>query len=354
MADTEALSAADTGHEPIEPVTHDAPAHESDSGKSDESASPSEAQGGIKKETLLEAVLAAVKPADDEGDEEVSAEQSPTSERPESGPEARGEAEKGPDLRQDPSPEEIAGYKKGTRERIQQLLEQRNHFRAEAEVTQTLRNFLVTNDIAREDFQLTLDLAAAMRRGDFSGFLEGVGPYVQLATQALGITLPQDLQQEVQTGKVTFDAAAQMSRDRYARALAEQRATRVTQVASTQADTAQRQNLSRSIEQYVTNWENQIRQTDPDYGRKEETVRNFLWAVVQEKGAPASPEQALTIAQEAYARANSMMRQLSPASSRQPTKAVPSSTNRASSGARPAPRSLMEAAELGLARARGG
>ena len=39
-----------------------------------------------------------------------------------------------------------------------------------------------------------------MRRGDFQAFLTGVGPYVQLATQALGITLPQDLQGEVQTG----------------------------------------------------------------------------------------------------------------------------------------------------------
>ena len=334
------------------PVTTGASEH-SPSTTPDVSASPSEAEKSDTKETLLEAVLKAVKPADDTEESGDLAGTSPPSESvPSSEPDAKtGEADKGQDLTKDPTAEELAAYNKRTRERIEQLLGQRNAFKAEAEVTQTLRNFLVTNDIAREDFQLTLDLAAAMRRGDFKSFLEGVGPYVQLATQALGITLPPDLQGEVQQGRVTFDAAAQMSRDRYARALAEQRATRVTQVASTQATTAQQQHLSRSIEQTVSAWENGIRQSDPDYGRKEETVRNFLWAVVQERGAPQSPEHAVEIAKEAYSRANRTLQTFAP--QRQPTRAVPSSINRAASGARPEPRSLMEAAELGLARARG-
>ena len=319
----------------------------------DVTASPSEAEKSDTKETLLEAVLKAVKPADDADGEEPLAGTSPPSESvPSSEPEAKtGEADKGQDLTKDPTAEELAAYNKRTRERIEQLLGQRNGYKAEAEVTQTLRNFLVTNDIAREDFQLTLDLAAAMRRGDFQAFLTGVGPYVQLATQALGITLPQDLQGEVQQGRVSFDAAAQMSRDRYARALAEQRATRVTQVANTQQTAAQQQHLSRTIEQTVSAWENGIRQNDPDYGRKEETVRNFLWAVVQERGAPQSPEHAVEIAKEAYSRANRTLQTFAP--QRQPTRAVPSSINRAASGARPEPRSMMEAAELGLARARG-
>jgi hypothetical protein len=340
-----------TSHEPEVPSSSLLePSSSATTPATDATASPSEADRGEKKETLLEAVLKAVQPKD-EG-EEGSAEASPTPESPGPTDATKGEEGKGPDLNQDPSPEELAAYKKGTRERIEKLLEQRNTFKAEAEVTQTLRNFLVTNDIAREDFQLTLDLAAAMRRGDFKAFLEGVGPYVQLATQALGITLPPDLQAEVQQQRLTFDAAAQMSRDRYGRMLAEQRATRVTQVANDQQTVAQQQALSRSIEQTVSAWENGIRQNDPDYGRKEETVRQLLWSVVQEKGAPTSPEHAVEIAKEAYARANRVMQSFAP--QRQATRPVPNSTNsRAASGARPEPRSLMEAAELGLARARG-
>jgi hypothetical protein len=235
---------------------------------------------------------------------------------------------------------------------MEQLLTERNGFRAEAQVTQTLRDFLVVNDIAKEDFQLTLDLAAAMRRGDFKGFLDGIGPYVQLATQALGITLPNDLQSEVTAGRMGFDAAAQVSRERYARALAEQRATRATEVMSHQQNYTQQTQLAQSIEKTVSNWEEGIRQTDPDYARKEATVRNFLWAVVQERGVPRTAEHAVEIAREAYNRANETLKQFSPPP--RPTRAVPSSVNRsAASGTRSEPKSMMEAAMLGLERANG-
>jgi hypothetical protein len=345
MADPSTAEPIEAEHEPltIEGST-EAPS------TTDRSAAPSAAEKSETKETLLEAVLKAVKPAEDATEEDLAG-TSPPSESA-TGPDAKGEGDKA-DLSKDPSNDELAAYNKRTRERVEQLISQRNHFRAEAEVTQTLRNFLVTNDIAREDFQLTLDLAAAMRRGDFKAFLEGVGPYVQLATQAMGITLPPDLEQEVRAQKMTFDTAAQMSRDRYARALAEQRATRATQIAGSQHTQAQTQHLQRSIESTVANWEAGIRQTDPDYGRKEETVRQLLWSVVNEQGVPQSAEHAVEIAKEAYARANRSFAQFAP--QRQATRAVPSSVNnRAASGARPEPRSMMEAAELGLARARGG
>jgi hypothetical protein len=309
---------------------------------------PTEAKAEAKepaetKETLLEAVTKAVKPPVEDGEERETKPEAPT--------EAAPSERKGPDLTKDPSPEELAGYKKDTRERIQQLLSERNTFRSEADVTRTLRDFLVTNDIAREDFQLTLDLAAAMRRGDYRSFLEGVGPYVQLATQALGITLPPDLAGEVQSGRVSFDAAAQISRERYARALSDQRATRATQVLTSQHTHQQAAQLSQSIEQSVTAWEAGVRQSDPDYARKEPTVRNFLWAVVQEKGTPQTPEQAVEIAREAYSRATETMRSFAPAP--RPTRATPSSVNRAAAPlARPEPKSMMEAVVQGLERHR--
>lgn len=319
------------------------------SSTADVTASPSEAASkGETKETLLEAVMKAVKPDDDK--EDGSAEKSPTSDSADkSGSDASGEEDKKPDLSKDPTPEELAALKEGTRQRFERLLGERNHFRAEAQVTQVLRDFLVSNDIAREDFQLTLDLAAAMRRGDFRAFLEGVGPYVQLATQALGITLPPDLDNEVRTGRMNFDVAANVSRERYARMLSDQRATRATQIMTDQNTVQTQQRNAQAIEQTVSAWENTIRQSDPDYAQKEETVRNFLWAVVQEQGPPRSPEHAVEIAKEAYNRANNTFRRFAP----QPraTRQVPSSTNRSAAGARPEPTTLMEAAMLGLERA---
>jgi hypothetical protein len=71
--------------------------------------------------------------------------------------------------------------------------------------------------------------------------------------------------------------------------------------------------------------------------------------VIQEKGTPQSPEHAVEIAKEAYERANNTLREFAPAP--RATRQTPSSLGRTAAGARPEPKSLMEAALLGLERA---
>lgn len=311
---------------------------------SDATAPTSSAQGETK-ETLLDAVQNVLKTdATEEG--KATSEDAPASTEPKPDDQS-GEKDAAPeiDLDKDPTKEELSRYHSKTRKRIEKLLSERNSYKEEALVARGVREYLVQHDIAKEDFQLTLDLAAAMRRGDFKGFLEGVAPYVNLAEQALGITLPPDLQQQVQQGYMTTEAAQNFSRERYARQLAEQNVQRVQSAQQTQQVQQQRSSLAQSIETTVSTWENNLRQTDPDYGRKEAAVKDFLWSVVRERGNPQTPQQALEIAQEAYARANNLFRSFAPKP--QPTKATPSSTQRIG-GVRPEPKSLMEAATLAL------
>ena len=324
----------------------------------DAKPSPSSSEKGETRETLLQAVEKALPELKDSEDTLKLGEDTPPSDEP--GSEAKtkdGEPGEGePDLSKDPTEEELSRYKQGTRKRIEQFLAERKQFQeqikgldAEAQISRSLKTYLQTHDIAKEDFQLTLDLAAAMRAGNFRAFLEGVGPYVQLATEALGLTLPNDIQQSVARGQMTQDAGAALSRERYARALAEQNATRLNQQQQVQHRQQSGADLSRSVEQAVTAWENQVRTSDPDYGRKEATVRNFLWAVIQERGVPQSPEHAVEIAKDAYERATNTLREFAPAP--RPTRQVPSSIGRTAAGARPEPKTLMEAALLGLERA---
>jgi len=323
----------------------------------DAQASPSSSEKGETRETLLQAVEKALPELKDSEDTLKLGEEPPPSKEP--GSEAKKDGEPGeadPDLEKDPTEEELAQSTPKAAKRIRKLLNERFALReqvkgldAEAQISRSLKTYLQTHDIAKEDFQLTLDLAAAMRRGDFRQFLEGVGPYVQLATEALGLTLPNDLQQSVARGQMTVDAAAAMSRERYARALAEQNATRLTQQQQIQYQRQNGADLSRSVEQAVTAWENQVRTSDPDYGRKEATVRQFLWAVINERGVPQSPEHAVEIAKDAYERATNTLREFAPAP--KPTRLSPSSIGRTAAGARPEPKTLMEAALLGLERA---
>jgi hypothetical protein len=247
-------------------------------------------------------------------------------------------------------------YHPRTRKRIAKLLAERDGLQgriapleAQAKTTTELQNFLKQADIAKEDFGLVLDLAAAMRRGDFKTFLEGVTPYVRLAQESLGISLPQDLQQAVQMGHMTADAARYVAQERGARQLAEARANRVTYETSTENHVRAVREFQAQVAGAVSNWENDVRRSDPDYARKEPVVRDLLHAVVQERGPPRSPAEAVEIARMAYERANAVVSRFVPAP--RSTQQVPSSINRVN-GARAEPKSLKEAIHLALERTR--
>src|SRR4029077_6587992 len=140
---------------------------------------------------------------------------------------------------------EVDAFSPRTRKRIDEfraeikgLRSQIAPLEAQAQTTQALQNFLRQADIAKDDFGLVLDLAAAMRRGDFRTFLEGVAPYVKLAQESLGIQLPADLQAAVQGGHMTADAARYTAQVRAQQQLAAGQLARVTQE-TTQRDHAQ-------------------------------------------------------------------------------------------------------------------
>lgn len=324
-------------------------------------ASPSGAPEGESKETLLEAVQRVVKtPADGDKLELPGSGTTPGSAEPQSKETDGAGSEE--ELSEDPSKEEMDRYHSRTRKRIDKLLEQRNAARdqittlqGQAQIADGLRNYLATNDIAKEDFSMLLDLGAALRRGDWATFYRGVAPYVELAEEALGVRLPKDLQEQVQHGHLTAEAARNFSRERYARMLAEANAAKTADRATFAAQHMQQESAARQVEALkgaingaVQAWEASVRQTDPDYAHKQDAVKNLLWSVVNERGAPQTPEQAVEIAKEAYRRANEMASRFAPKP--RPTAQVPSSISRPQQGTAE-PKSLMEAAMQGLARA---
>jgi hypothetical protein len=251
---------------------------------------------------------------------------------------------------------EVDAFSPRTRKRIDEFRAQINGLKAQigpleaqAQTTQALQSFLKQADIAKEDFGLVLDLAAAMRRGDYRVFLEGVAPYVKLAQESLGIQLPADLQAAVKGGHMTADAARYTAQVRAQQQLAASQLTRVT-TENTQRDHAETvRNFQASVASAVTDWETGVRRSDPDYASKEPVVRELLHAVVHERGPPRSAAEAVEIAKQAYARANAMASRFVP--NPRATQQVPSSINRVN-GARTEPKSLKEAIHFAIERSR--
>jgi len=266
-----------------------------------------------------------------------------------------------PELPEEATPEELAKLSKTAQRRIKKLNNQRMKLAGEvnrlkalepnanaaAQVTEYLRK----HDIGQDDFLMGLELMAAMRRGDFVKFYEGVRPYVKLCEEYLGISLPPDLQQQVQQGHMTTQAAAMYSRERMDKAMAQTNAARnqaalqqSQQMSNAQVQQAQRETLATQVATAVNNWELQTSRADPNYAAKKAAVQNTMWAVIREQGSPQSPEHGIQIAQEAYRRVNEQYRSWT-GSQRRPTSRTPSSTGR-TSGVATEPKTLLEAVQF--------
>lgn len=332
----------------------------------DASAQSSGADKGESKESLLDAVMKSVTPTEDAAKvADPSKGQPPGSD---TAPSAEADAEAGAtdeELPEEPTQEELRGYHSKTRKRISKLLEQRNAaraevqtFKADAEVAVGLRTFLKDTGIQREDFSVLLDLGAALQRADWDTFLAGVMPYVELAQEATGRRLPADLQQAVSQGHMTTEAAQAYAKQRMDAAVANAAAQRNAQALQTQQRSWEQERAAQNAEAIrvsvataVSQWEASVRQTDPDWGHKQDLVKTCLWDVINERGgrAPQSPAEALEVAKAAYEKANGIVRRFAPAP--RPTPQVPSAVHRAT-GVTPEPKSFAEAVALGLERSR--
>jgi hypothetical protein len=325
-------------------------------GATDDQASSSGA--GETKESLLEAVQKAVpelrkdSPDRDPDGADGASPAQVAKDKPDS--------ESEPELSEEATPEELARLSKTAQRRIKKLSAQRQKLAGEVErlrsiepgakAAEQVTNYLRENDIGQDDFLMGLELMSAMRRGDFKTFYEGVKPYVRLAEEYLGVSLPPDLQQRVQQGHMTTEAAAMYSKERMDRAMAQTNAARQQailqqhrQQSTTQQQQLEKQALASQVANTVNAWEASIARSDPDYAAKKAAVQNTMWAVVKEQGIPQSPEHGVAIAKEAYRRVNEQYRAWSP--QRRPTSRVPSSTGRIA-GVAPEPKSLLEAVKF--------
>jgi hypothetical protein len=332
-------------------------------------ASPAEhapspgADQGETKESLLEAVQRAVPELrhGQDGDDDGGSGASPAQVAKD-----RPAGDDDPELPDEVTADELAKYSQSAKRRITKLNKQRQKLAGEnqrlkqlepsAQAADQVTRYLRDNDISRDDFLLTLELASAMRRGDFKTFYEGVKPYVKLAEEYLGVSLPPDLQAQVQQGHMTSQAAAMYSRERMDRAMAQTNAARQQQAfqqfqQTTQQtqETTQRQVLASQVATTVNAWEQQIMSKDPDYAAKKAAVQDTMWAVVREQGVPQSPDHAVKIAEEALRRVNERYRSWSP--QRRPTSRSPSSTGR-TAGVTPEPKSLADAVKVARESAR--
>lgn len=180
----------------------------------------------------------------------------------------------------------------------------------------------------------------ALMKTDPAAAREALQAHLHRIDSFLGNVLPPDLQRQVDEGFTTEDIARETVRTRNQlqrqQAENEQYRQHIAQQDSEQQQTQVRQGMVNAVSQ----WEAQVRTSDPDYAMKEQFVVDKL-KVLRTQYRVETPEQAVQLAQMAYDQATKALRALNKKPEIRPSGA--GSLALGTSTATPAPRSFEEA-----------
>ncbi|HEY5960953.1 MAG TPA: hypothetical protein VIV60_30565 [Polyangiaceae bacterium] len=186
-------------------------------------------------------------------------------------------------------------------ERFQTFLREKKEFDeaktaalAAVQREQEFFTFMQQNGITPEQLRDTHETLALINT-DPAKALERLQPLIQQLQRFNGEALPEDLQKSVENGELSLEHARRIAVAESKHKFTEQRGKQehVTQTA-------------RAIHGALSNWEQQKLQSDPDYARKQMMV-NRTFTALSATQPWQTPEQAVALAEKAYAEVNTWM-----------------------------------------------
>lgn len=317
-------------------------------------SSPAE-QKGQQKGDILSAVKAAMAPKKESspgsanpGSEEATAETAAKD-----GSEAEDDSE-------DFSEEEKARLSQKAKRRFHKLAGEVTEFRnkvadlePQAQQFQSMARFVGDAGLSVDEVNRGFDVMRNLKQDPLRAF-EQIKPIYEQLAQIVGEVLPADLHQAVNLGQITEAHARELARNRSVAALSQDRVQRVEQQRHRERQQTDVQGRWNSAASATTEWESSKAKSDPDWKLKQGRVIELieLDLLKRQKADPnfiPSTEDAVGMANAALAKVNEEMKQFRPK-----PKAVNTITDVASSRSTPAPKTMLEAAKQGLARARAG
>lgn len=197
--------------------------------------------------------------------------------------------------------------------------------KAEAEVAplNELRSFLSSNGLSGDEFAQGMEIMRSLKN-DPARAAVLLAPHLKALDAFTGNgDLPSDLQARVASGEISDELAREMVRHKAAAAVAQQAAARTVQI--THADQTQR--VIAESQQAISEWEQNVSKSDPDYARRQPLMVKLLHAEGIANGAPRSRQDAINLVNKVYADATRLL----PAAVVQPKPATKPSPSSASS-----------------------
>lgn len=309
-------------------------------------AEPKSAKGG-----MLEAVQAALKPAEPE--KPLASDK--TDPKPEEAkPDADKEKAEGEEDSDEFSEEELSHLKAKTRKRFEKLTKERGELLTKvqdlapaAEGFQRIVKFVEDNQLAPQEVNQLFEVGASLKNAPRKAY-EQIKPIWEKLDAMFGNGLPDDLRQKVAQGYMTEEDARQFARHRTDATLAEQRETQRREREQKQAEAQSHQAHVDTVKAAITGWESSHESKDPDWKLKSAAVQREIRLVLTEQGFPKSKEDAVRIADEALKTVNSEFKNILPKRQEVRPNAPADAASTRSNPAKPG--SALEAVRAGLAR----
>ena len=169
-----------------------------------------------------------------------------------------------------------------------------------------IADFIAENNLTAEDAAEGFRLMAQLRNDPEEAYnlLQG---HLNTIGELTGKTLPEDIQGRLDDGYLDEDAAKELSQAR-ANLQREQSLREESQKQAQVVDKQTRQNKAQAqlqhLQKVVTDWEATTKNSDPDFSLKQAEINDRVAALVNERGRPVTSQEALGIANDAYATVN--------------------------------------------------
>lgn len=314
---------------------------------------PAKADKGDKPKDMLTAVKAALSKTEkapaSEDTKDSKSEPAKTDDAKKEGEAAEGDED-------DLTDEDLNRLKPKTKKRIDTLLADRAErdqqigaLKPKAEQFDKLVTWVRDADLNTDEVNNLFAIGKDLKSGNLRAAYDRIKPVFDNLQQALGHVLPTDLETRVKQGEISEPDARALATARATAVVAETNAKRTRELDEKRQQDAQSQTHITAVQGAVTEWETSKEKADPDWKLKQPQVTREIKLAILEQGYPKTTADAVKIAEAALAEVDKTFSRLTP----KRKEVTPVTDVSASSRAAAAPKTMLEAARRGLAKAAG-
>ena len=179
--------------------------------------------------------------------------------------------------------------------RFKEVIAEKNEYKKGHEQYEKIQSSLKEMKLSAQETAQGLSIMGLMKSNPQAA-LEALQPIINNLQQVTGQIIPEDIQQKIEDGYMDEDIGKELARTR-ADVQIQRNANEQMLNEQEQMKTQDQINV---IAQSVTNWEENIRKTDPDFELKQDEIDDRVSALVRENGRPNNSQDAVALAQNAY------------------------------------------------------